>query len=445
MSKVPLPALSLLQEGLSQITLPLLDANAMQTYRRGRLVVIGPTLLKAWLPWASQGEVCEILPSGLRAEVVSLENGYAWLSPFDVSLGLQCGQWVVSSGSQHKVGLSPNLLGAVVDGLGRVISGNVGLYEEWRSLHAEAPPPLSRAIIDTPMPLGVTAIDGLLTCGVGQRVGIFAAAGGGKSTLLSMICSGTQADVIVLALVGERGREVREFLEMVLTPEARKRCVIVVSTSEKPALERLKACYTATTIAEYFRDKGLNVLLMVDSLTRYARAAREVGLAAGEPPVTGGFPPSVFANLPRLLERAGPAARGSITAIYTVLVEGDNMNEPVADEVRSILDGHIILSRKLAEENHYPAIDIPASISRVMQQVVSKKHRQQAGKVRRMMGVFKDIELLVRIGEFKLGHDAEADEAVRRWPYIRQFLCQNTDDLVPWQTILTQLEDIAEG
>lgn len=304
---------------------------------------------------------------------------------------------------------------------------------------------MSRKIIDTPLPLGVRALDGLLTCGRGQRLGIFAAAGGGKSTLLSMVCDGTAADVVVLALVGERGREVREFLEVVMSPAARKRSVFVIATSERPALERLKASFTATTIAEYFRDQGLEVLLMVDSLTRYARAAREVGLASGEPPVAGGFPPSVFAMLPRLLERAGPAAKGAITAIYTVLVEGDNMNEPVADEVRSILDGHIVLSRKLAEANHYPAIDIAASVSRVMHQITTVEHRQCAGKLRRLMALYREIELLVRVGEFQKGQDPEADEALKRWPLIRQFLCQETDSLCDFEQTLQQLAQVVNG
>ncbi len=414
--------------------------------RYGRLTEVGPTLLKAYLPWARLGELCQILPQEILAEVVSLQGEIAFLSPFDQVTGLQCGQRVFASGAQHQIGLGSFLLGQIVDGLGRPLEeAVVGKVEEWRPLESPAPDAMSRKLIDTPLPLGVRALDGLLTCGRGQRLGIFAAAGGGKSTLLSMVCDGTAADIVVLALVGERGREVREFLEVVMSPAARQRSVFVIATSERPALERLKASFTATTIAEYFRDQGLEVLLMVDSLTRYARAAREVGLASGEPPVAGGFPPSVFAMLPRLLERAGQAARGTITAIYTVLVEGDNMNEPVADEVRSILDGHIVLSRKLAEANHYPAIDIAASVSRVMSQITTPAHQQLAGKLRRLMALYREIELLVRVGEFQRGQDAEADEALKRWPLIRQFLCQETDNLCDFEQTLYLLHRVVAG
>lgn len=414
--------------------------------RYGRLTEVGPTLLKAHLPWARLGELCQILPQEIPAEVVSLQGDSAFLSPFDQATGLQCGQQVYASGAQHKIGLGPFLLGHIVDGLGRSLDGSPpGEVEQWRPLDGPAPDAMSRQLIDTPLPLGVRALDGLLTCGRGQRLGIFAAAGGGKSTLLGMVCDGTAADVVVLALVGERGREVREFLEVVMSPAARQRSVFVIATSDRPALERLKASFTATTIAEYFRDQGLEVLLMVDSLTRYARAAREVGLASGEPPVAGGFPPSVFAMLPRLLERAGPAARGTITAIYTVLVEGDNMNEPVADEVRSILDGHIVLSRKLAEANHYPAIDIAASVSRVMNQITTPAHQQLAGKLRRLMALYREIELLVRVGEFQQGQDAEADEALKRWPLIRQFLCQERDGLCDFEQTLRLLQRVVTG
>jgi type III secretion protein N (ATPase) len=379
------------------------------------------------------------------AEVVAIQHDGVMLSLFSEAVGLSKGQWVRTEGDEYRIPLSDQLLGRMVDGLGRVTDGAPFEPKCYRSLHAMPPEPMNRQLISQPMPLGVRALDAMLTCGVGQRVGIFAAPGGGKSTLLGMLCAGAEADVIVLALVGERGREVREFTDTVLSAEARKKCVLVVATSERPALERLKASYTATTIAEYFRDMGLNVLLMVDSLTRYARAAREVGLASGEPPVAGGYPPSVFANLPRIVERAGPADSGSITAIYTILVEGDNMNEPVADEVRSLLDGHIILSRKLAERNHYPAIDITASVSRVMHLVTSEEHRQLSGKLRRIMSLYKDIELLVRVGEYQPGNDPEADEALLRWPGIKNFLCQPTDALCDYRTTLMQLQKIISG
>lgn len=413
--------------------------------RYGRLVEVGETLLKAVMPWVRLGEICYVQPQNIPAEVVSIRGRYALLSPFSSSLGLSCNQWVSSSGEEYRINLDDSLLGMMVDGLGRPLHGALKRVAERRSLYAPPPDPMARSLIEQPMPLGVRALDGVLTCGIGQRVGIFAAAGGGKSTLLSMLCDGAQADVVVLALVGERGREVREFTELVLSPEARAKSVIVVATSERPALERLKACWTATTIAEYFRDKGLNVLLMVDSLTRYARAVREVGLASGEPPVAGGFPPSLFAQLPRLLERAGPAPKGSITGIYTVLVEGDNHNEPVADEVRSLIDGHIVLSRKLAESNHYPAIDVAASVSRVMHMVTTPQHRELAGKLRRMMSLYREIELLVRVGEYQPGQDPEADEALRRWPLIRQFLCQKTEERCDYAQTLARLRQVAEG
>lgn len=396
---------------------------------QGRLVEVGPTLLRAALPGAGLAELCRLEPSGIEAEIVSLKGDIALLSPFTEPIGVSVGSYVQPLGRPHRIAVGQFLLGQVLDGMGRSLEGSAVPCDcEYRDIERDVPHPLSRPIIDTPLPLGVRAIDGLLTCGRGQRVGIFAAAGGGKSTLLGMICDGSLADVIVLALVGERGREVRAFLEHTLSEEARQRTVVIVATSDRPALERLKAAYTATTVAEYFRDQGKNVLLLMDSLTRFARAAREIGLAAGEQPAAGSYPPSFFARLPRLLERAGPAPTGSITGLYTVLVEGDNLNEPLADEVRSILDGHIVLSRKLAEANHYPAIDIGASISRIMGDIVSDEHRQLAGRLRQLATAHKDIELLVRVGEYQAGQDPEADEALARKDAIREFLCQPTTE-----------------
>lgn len=395
----------------------------------GKVIEIGPTLLRASLPNVSLAELCRLEPSGIEAEVVAIDGHYAMLSPFAEPLGVAAGSCVVPTGSTHQLQLGDFLLGRILDGLGRPIDNCPFPAEcEQRSLEGSVPNPLTRQLVDTPLPLGVRAIDGLLTCGIGQRIGIFAAAGGGKSTLLGMVCDGSLADVIVLALIGERGREVREFLEYTLSEQALARCVIVVSTSDRPAVERLKAAYTATTIAEYFRDQGKNVLLMMDSLTRFARASREIGLAAGEPAAVGGYPPSLFARLPRLLERAGAAEVGSITGIYTVLVEGDNLNEPVSDEVRSILDGHIVLSRKLAQANHYPAIDIAASVSRIMGQVTDEDHRRYAGKLRHLMATWQEIELLVRVGEYQHGQDAQADEAFARKEAISAFLCQATGE-----------------
>ncbi|MEH5891480.1 FliI/YscN family ATPase [Enterobacter roggenkampii] len=407
----------------------------------GHLTEVNLSVLKAYLPWARMGELCYVGEQRLMAEVVSLQDSYAWLSLFDIASGLSCGAPVVATGAEYEIAVGDFLLGQTVDGLGRPSTSNliVPPDAEKRALNALPPDPMQREIIQEILPVGVRAIDGLLTCGKGQRLGIFAAAGGGKSTLLSMLCDGVQADVIVLALVGERGREVREFLEHTLSPAARARCVTIVATSERPALERLKASFVATTVAEYFRDQGKDVVLMIDSLTRYARAAREVGLSSGEPPVASGFPPSVFAMLPRLLERAGNSDKGSITGFYTVLVEGDNMNEPVADEVRSILDGHFVLSRKLAEANHYPAIDVSASVSRVMRQIVNEGHSTAAGRMRTLLSVFRDIELLVRVGEYKKGQDAEADMALARWPLIQKFLQQKCGDVSNLTDTLKQL------
>ncbi|WP_370637465.1 type III secretion system ATPase SctN [Cupriavidus sp. AU9028] len=415
------------------------------TERFGRVIEIGPTLLKASLPDAGLAELC-VIGDGLEAEVVGLQREVALLSPFSEPVGMQCGALVRPLGTAHRIAVGPHLVGSIVDGLGRRLEGPEAPPDcETRLLEAAVPDPLTRSLIVEPLPLGVRAIDGMLTCGRGQRVGIFAAAGGGKSTLLGMICDGSLADVVVLGLVGERGREVREFLDQTLSSEARQRSVVVVSTSDRPALERLKAVYTATTIAEYFRDQGLNVLLMVDSLTRFARAGREIGLAAGERPAAGSFPPSVFARLPRLLERAGCAARGSITGIYTVLVEGDDMTEPIADEVRSILDGHIVLSRALAEKNHYPAIDVPASTSRVMHQVADQRHLQLAGQARRLLAQYREIELLVRVGEYQRGNDAEADDALDRRAGLEAFLRQGTGERSRYEETLARLEQVVEG
>jgi type III secretion protein N (ATPase) len=290
----------------------------------------------------------------------------------------------------------------------------------------------------------VRSLDALLTCGEGQRMGIFAAAGGGKSTLLSQIVRNTTADVIVLALIGERGREVREFLERDLGEEGVKRAITVISTSDRPSMERLKAAYVATAVAEYFRDQGKKVLLLMDSVTRFARALREIGLAAGEPPTRRGFPPSVFATLPRLMERAGCSARGSITALYTVLVEGDDMTEPIADETRSILDGHIVLSRKLGAANHYPAVDVLASVSRLMNAIAVPEHLRSAGRVRQLLAKYQEVELLVRIGEYKAGNDAVADEAIKKLDAINAFLRQGLREQSTFEQTLAGLHQLVK-
>jgi type III secretion protein N (ATPase) len=332
-------------------------------------------------------------------------------------------------------------LGRVLDGLGNFVDGKDTEFvpDTWYPVYQNPPDPMKRRVIDRPLPMGVRALDGVLTVGEGQRLGIFAAAGGGKSTLLSMLVKGAAVDVTVMALIGERGREVREFIEHDLGPEGMRKAVIVVATSDRSSMERAKAAYMATAIAEYFRDMGQRVLFLMDSVTRFARAQREIGLAAGEPPTRRGFPPSVFATLPKLMERVGMNDKGSITAFYTVLVEGDDMNEPVADETRSILDGHIILSRKLAAQGHYPAIDVLTSKSRVMDNIVPRDHILMARRVTSWLATYADVELLVKVGEYKPGADADADMAIAKLKPVNAFLQQRTDEFDTFQAMYDKL------
>jgi type III secretion protein N (ATPase) len=340
------------------------------------------------------------------------------------------------------VGVGESLLGRVLDGLGRPIDSEEKgplLPEKYYPVYADPPNPLERRIISKPISLGVKTLDSMLTCGEGQRMGIFAAAGGGKSTLLAQIVRNTEADVTVLALIGERGREVREFIEKDLGPEGLAKSVVVCSTSDRSAMERLKAAYVATSIAEYFRDKGKKVLLLMDSVTRFARAQREIGLAAGEPPTRRGFPPSVFSELPKLMERAGNSAKGSITALYTVLVEGDDMTEPVADETRSILDGHIILSRKLAQKNHYPAIDVLQSVSRCQNAIIDVEHKKNAAKLRTLLAKYAEVELLLKIGEYRKGADRDTDEAIEKNDAVNSFLKQGLTERPSYDETLAML------
>lgn len=415
----------------------------------GQITQVAGVLVKALLPGVQVGELCEVWRPGAKepqfAEVIGFSGSTALLMPVGDYEGLCSNTEVRPTGTTHKIKVGEGLLGRVLDGLGNFLdtSDEPFIAEAEYPVNALPPDPLSRGLVEHPLSLGLRAMDGLLTCGEGQRIGIFAAAGGGKSTLLSQILRNTEAEVVVLALIGERGREVREFLEMVLDKESRKRAVVVVSTSDRPAIERLKSAHVATTVAEYFRDKGKKVLLMLDSVTRFARAQRSIGLAAGEPPARRGFPPSVFNALPALLERAGPAEKGSITAIYTVLVEGDDMNEPVADEVRSILDGHVILSRRLASAYHYPAIDVLESVSRVMGNVVDDAHKAAAGKVRDMLARYRDTELLIRIGEYKKGSDPATDEAIEKNKAINDFLKQKLSEKSSYQDALEALKKLA--
>jgi len=419
---------------------------------RGRVTQVTGTIVKAVVPAAVVGEICTLRNPGeareMKAEVVGIVRGTALLTPIGDTLGISSVTEVIPTGQVHMIGVGPQLLGRVLDGLGQPLDSDVHgplVTSRQCPVFCAAPDPMKRRIIDRPVPLGVRAIDGLLTCGEGQRMGIFAAAGGGKSTLMGMLVKGAQVDAIVIALIGERGREVREFLEHELGDEGRRRSVIVCATSDKSAMERAKAAYVATAIAEDFRDQGQKVLFLMDSVTRFARAQREIGLAAGEPPTRRGYPPSVFATLPRLMERTGMNDKGSITALYTVLVEGDDMTEPVADETRSILDGHIVLSRKLGSANHYPAIDVLASASRVMNAVVKPEHRAAAGKLRELMAKYQEVELLVKIGEYKKGSDALADRAIERMPRINEFLRQRTDEQMSFDATLRKLQQLVEG
>ena len=411
---------------------------------RGRVEQVVGTIIRAVVPGVKVGELC-ILKNPwedftLKAEVVGFVKNVALLSPLGSCQGVSPATEVIPTGEILSVPVGEELLGRVLDGLGQPIDGGPALKTRHHyPVFAEAPNPMTRKIISRPLSLGLRSLDGMLTCGEGQRMGIFAAAGGGKSTLLSSIIKGCSAEVCVLALIGERGREVREFIEHDLGPEGRKKAVLVVSTSDRSSMERLKAAYTSTAIAEYFRDQGKSVLLMMDSVTRFGRAQREIGLAAGEPPTRRGFPPSVFSELPKLMERAGNNDKGSITALYTVLVEGDDMTEPIADETRSILDGHIVLSRKLAARNHYPAIDVQASVSRVMNAIVSKEHKKDAQRLRQILAKFAEVELLVQIGEYKKGADKEADDALAHIDKVNAFLKQGLSEKSTFEETLQAL------
>ncbi|MBC6444818.1 MAG: type III secretion system ATPase SctN [Alphaproteobacteria bacterium GM202ARS2] len=414
---------------------------------RGRVTQAVGTIIKALAPSVEIGELCHLRNPGesytLPAEVVGFEGREALLTPLGEMFGVSATTEVIPTGHAHQVAVSSALQGRVFDGMGNPIDGGAPLKgTETYSVYRDAPAPLKRRIIDRPLAMGIRAIDGMLTCGEGQRMGIFAAAGGGKSSLLSMLVKGTQADITVLALIGERGREVREFIEHDLGEDGMKRSVIVVATSDKSSMERAKAAFVATAMAEYFRDQGKKVLFLMDSVTRFARAQREIGLAAGEPPTRRGFPPSVFATLPRLMERTGMSDKGSITALYTVLVEGDDMTEPIADETRSILDGHIILSRDLASRTHYPAIDILASASRVMNAVTTPDHLKMASLIRGWMAQHRDVELLLKIGEYQKGNDSETDIAIDKIDSINAFLRQGMQEVMAFDDTLDQMHAI---
>ncbi len=369
-------------------------------------------------------------PDAVFAEVAALDGDKLSCLPLGPIAGLGTGTPVTSTGGPLRVAVGPDLRGRILDGLGRPMDGGPPLRGELVSIDAAPPSAMARQLVDAPMPLGVRVLDTLVPCGRGQRIGIFAGSGVGKSTLMSMITRGTSAELNVVALVGERGREVREFIEHDLGEEGLSRSVVVIATSDTPPLVRLRAGAVATRIAEYYRDEGQDVLLMMDSVTRAAMAQREVGLSVGEPPATRGYPPSVFAMLASLLERAGPGARGSITGLYTVLVEGDDHNEPIADAARSILDGHIVLDRKLATAGHFPSIQALDSISRVANKITTAEQRSDATELRRLMAAHREVRELVEIGAYVPGTNPDADRAAAIWPHITAFLRQGLDERV---------------
>ncbi|RMF93401.1 MAG: flagellar protein export ATPase FliI [Nitrospinota bacterium] len=396
-------------------------------------------------PAASIGEMCDIYPRStstpIKAEVVGFKGQHILLMPLGDMHGVHPGSLIINRGERATVKVTPALQGRVLDGLGHPIDGQGPLrgVSEY-PLYAQPLNPLRKNRITVPLDVGIRAINGLLTCGKGQRMGIFAGSGVGKSVLLGMIARHTQADVNVIALIGERGREVREFIERDLGQEGLQKSVVVVATSDQSPLIRMRGAYVATAIAEYFRDQGKDVLLLMDSLTRFAMAQREVGLAIGEPPTTKGYTPSVFALLPKLLERAGNAYdRGSITGLYTVLIENDDLNDPIGDAVRAIVDGHIFLSRDLAAKNHYPAIQISHSLSRVMMDIVDPEHQKHAGELREILAIYQEAEDLINIGAYVKGSNPRIDYALRMIEKVQAYLRQGIDEKVTFQQSVEQL------
>ncbi|TCS82938.1 flagellar protein export ATPase FliI [Tepidibacillus fermentans] len=427
---------------LDQLKTAIQQSTPIRMY--GRVIQVIGLTVESQGPDAKIGDVCLIYPldkdDPIKAEVVGFKNHRVLLMPLGDLGAIGPGCDVVNTRSPLNIKVGLPLLGRVLNGLGEPLDDKPlprGL--EFYSTNQMPPNPLTRPRIQEPITLGIRAIDALLTVGKGQRIGIFAGSGVGKSTLLGMIARNTSADVNVIGLIGERGREVRDFLERDLGEEGMKKSVVVVATSDQPALVRIKGAIIATSIAEYFRDLGLNVNLMMDSITRFAMAGREVGLAIGEPPTTKGYPPSVFAMLPRLLERSGTNQYGTITALYTVLVDSDDMNEPIADAVRGILDGHIVLDRKLAQKGHFPAIDILASVSRVMKDIVLEDHLQAAEKLKMLLATYKDAEDLINIGAYQSGSNALIDKAIQYIPQINQFIQQKIHEQANFSDTVQQL------
>ncbi|GGB30275.1 flagellar protein export ATPase FliI [Virgibacillus dakarensis] len=422
------------------------------TFKRyGKVLRIVGLMIESQGPDANIGEVCLIHAAKVRnqtvmAEVVGFNNEKIMLMPYSEVSEIGPGCLVESTGKALTIKVGRRLIGKVVDSLGKSLD-NAKLPKGLTNyLTEQSPPnPLARPPIDEPIQVGVKAIDSLLTVGKGQRIGIFAGSGVGKSTLLGMIARNSSADINVIALIGERGREVREFIEKDLGEAGLKKSIVVVATSDQPALMRIKGAYTATAISEYFRDLGFQVNLLMDSVTRVAMAQREVGLATGEPPTTKGYTPSVFAALPKLLERTGTSSTGTITAFYTVLVDGDDMNEPIADTVRGILDGHFVLDRRLAEKGQFPAINILKSISRVMNQIVDKEHQEAAQKLRSLMAKYEDNSELIQIGAYKRGTDQEIDKAIAYYPKIQHYLKQAIFDYVTLDDSIRQMQKLLNG
>ena len=418
--------------------------------KKGKIVNVVGLSIESAGPDSKLGDVCYIYPEDktkkpIMAEVVGFKEGKTQLMPYDLTDGIGIGNIVENTGHPLSVKVSDELLGMTLDGLGRVTVGSELTTGTNYPVEALPPDPMSRTIIDEVLPLGVKAVDGLLTIGKGQRIGIFAGSGVGKSTLMGMFARNTKADINVIALIGERGREVREFIERDLGEEGMRRSVVVVATSDRTALERNKAAKTAPAIAEYFRDQGKDVLLMMDSLTRFSMAQREIGLANGEPPVSRGYPPSVYSEMPKLLERAGRASKGSITGLYTVLVDGDDFNEPITDTARSILDGHIMLSRKLGHKNHYPAIDVLQSISRCMSQIVTRDHKAASGKLKNVLATYNESEDLINIGAYKRGSNKSIDYAIDKIDEVNDFLKQDVDAKYDFEETLQLMENIFEA
>lgn len=419
---------------------------------RGKVTQVVGMVVEASGPTVPVGDICLVYPEkekdrtrfAVPCEVVGFRAGKILLMPYGDIRGVHPGSSVVATNSQSICRVGDELLGRVIDGAGHLIDEKEPFHFTKRyPLYGTEINPIKRARITDSLATGIKAIDGLLTCGKGQRVGIFAGSGVGKSVLLGMIARNTSADVNVIGLIGERGREVREFIERDLGEEGLKRSVVVVSTSEKSPLVKARGALVATAVAEYFRDQGKDVLLLMDSVTRFAMALREVGLAVGEPPTTKGYTPSVFAAMPKLLERAGmgEGGKGSITGLYTVLVEGDDMNDPVADTVRSILDGHIVLSRNIAAKNHYPAIDVMVSTSRLMSEVADKRHKKIAGLFRKYMAAYREAEDLINIGAYQRGSNPEIDRAIELRPAMTSFLQQGLDETWTFEQTLQKFAE----